>query len=1044
MTISWKQIGWAFVLWMLVGVMGVAIAKEGDPVVLAGTPVLSGCEPDYPPYCLVTADGRADGFSVELLRASLRAVGRDVEFKTAPWTELKQDLAEGRLHALPLVGRTPERETQYDFTFPYLTMHGTIVVREDNTDIRIPRDLAGKRVAVLQGDNAEEYLQRSHLGAEIVPCPSFEMALRELSEGKQDAVVIQKLLAFQLMQQAGLKNLQTVGPPIFSQHFCFAVREGDSELLAMLNEGLSIVMANGVFRELHTRWFSVLEAIGRGKSRIVVGGDHNYPPYEFLDKNGQPAGLNVDITRAIARRMGLSVDFRLGEWSRIRKGLENGEIDALQGLFYSVERDKLFDFSLPSSMVQHAIVVRSDSPELFTMQDLAGKTILVQAGDILDDLAQEFGYGNHLVVVDSQEEALRRLAAGEADCALTAKLPALYWIEKQDWRNLTVSALSVLSAEYCYAVPSGHQELLAQFSDGLAAIKATGEHRQIQAKWLTPYESLGLRRVTQIALWAVLPLLALLLLSLLWSRSLQRVVARRTRELSFNVALLNARSEASLDGILVVDDQGKILSYNRRFVEMWEIPPELIQLGMDEPILSSVICQMAEPLVFLERVKHLYEHREEIGREEIKLKDGRVFDRYSAPVSGSEGSYYGRVWYFRDISDQRHAEAARTKLQGQLIQAQKMESMGRLAGGVAHDFNNMLQAIMGHAELALDQLPPDSPLQEDVHEIQVAAQRSSDLTRQLLAFARKQAVVPKVLDLNITVEGMLKMLRRLIGEDIDLVWVPGPSIWPVKMDPSQFDQILANLCVNARDAIEGIGKVTIETWTETFDKTFCAEHPGIVPGDYVRLSVFDTGCGMTKETLANIFEPFFTTKGPGEGTGLGLATVYGAVKQNNGNVFVDSEPGKGTVFHIYFPRYLDATPAPQAPVFEPALSSGKGTILLVEDEQSILRIATAMLEKLGYRVLSASTPGEAIHLAKAHSQEIDLLMTDVVMPEMNGRDLTNMIVFLCPGIKRLFMSGYTADVIAHHGVLDEGVCFLQKPFTIRDLAAKVGEALASR
>ena len=1040
MNAFWKRTAGIVSILMWWATLGMA---ESGPVVLAGAPIRSGCEPDYPPYCIVAEDGHADGFSVELLRASLQAVGREVEFKTAPWAEIKQDLADGRLQALPLMGRTPEREAQYDYTFPYLTMHGTLVVRGDNADIRVPRDLAGKRVAVMQGDNAEEYLQRSGLGAEIVPRPSFEMALRELSEGQHDAVVVQKLVAFQLMQQAGLENLQTVGPPIFPQHFCFAVREGDRDLLAMLNEGLSIVMANGVFRELHTKWFSGIEAVGRGKSRIVVGGDRNYPPYEFLDKNGQPAGLNVDITRAIARRMGLSVDFRLGEWSVIRKGLENGEIDALQGLFYSIERDKLFDFSLPSSIVQHAIVVRTGSPELLTMQDLAGKSILVQAGDILDDLAREFGYGKQLVAVESQEEALRRLAAGQADCALVAKLPALFWIEKHGWRNLNVSALSVLSSEYCYAVPSGHQELLAQFSDGLAAIKATGEHRQIQAKWLTPYESVGFRKVAQIALWAILPLLFLLLLSLLWSRSLQRVVARRTRELSFNVALLNARSEASLDGILVVDDHGKVLSYNRRFVEMWKMTPDLLQPEDDRHLLQYAVRQMANPQSFLDRVTYLYEHRQEIDREEIALKDGRVFDRYTAPIFGAEGSYYGRVWYFRDISDKRQAEEARSKLQTQLIQAQKMESMGRLAGGVAHDFNNMLQAILGHAELALDQLPPDSPLQEDIHEIQAAAQRSSDLTRQLLAFARKQSVVPKVLDLNATVEGMLKMLRRLIGEDIDLVWLPGTSVWPVKMDPSQVDQILANLCVNARDAIEGVGKVTIETGTKTFDKAYCEEHSGAIPGEYVRLSVFDSGCGMDKETLSNIFEPFFTTKGPGEGTGLGLATVYGAVKQNNGNVFVESEPGNGTVFHIYLPRHLDEMPSPPTSAFEETLVKGKGTILLVEDETSILRIATAMLEKLGYRVFPASTPGEAIEMAKAHAREIDLLMTDVVMPEMNGRDLTNMIVFLCPGIKRLFMSGYTADVIAHHGVLDDGVCFLQKPFTIRDLATKVGEAMAS-
>ena len=249
MNAFWKRTAGIVSILMWWATLGMA---ESGPVVLAGAPIRSGCEPDYPPYCIVAEDGRADGFSVELLRASLQAVGREVEFKTAPWAEIKQDLADGRLQALPLMGRTPEREAQYDFTFPYLTMHGTLVVRGDNADIRVPRDLAGKRVAVMQGDNAEEYLQRSGLGAEIVPRPSFEMALRELSEGQHDAVVVQKLVAFQLMQQAGLENLQTVGPPIFPQHFCFAVREGDRDLLAMLYVGLSFVMAYGVFRELHT------------------------------------------------------------------------------------------------------------------------------------------------------------------------------------------------------------------------------------------------------------------------------------------------------------------------------------------------------------------------------------------------------------------------------------------------------------------------------------------------------------------------------------------------------------------------------------------------------------------------------------------------------------------------------------------------------------------------------------------------------------------------------------------------------------------------
>jgi PAS domain S-box-containing protein len=395
----------------------------------------------------------------------------------------------------------------------------------------------------------------------------------------------------------------------------------------------------------------------------------------------------------------------------------------------------------------------------------------------------------------------------------------------------------------------------------------------------------------------------------------------------------------------------------------------------------------------------------------------------------------------RDITENKRAEEEREKLQAQLIQAQKMESVGRLAGGVAHDFNNMLSAILGHAELALRRLDHASPLHADLRKIQRAAQRSADLTRQLLAFARKQTIAPKVLDLNETVEGMLKMLRRLIGEDIDVAWVPGRGLWAVKIDPAQVDQILANLLVNARDAIADKGKVTIETENVVLDEAYCAGHRGFVPGRFVMLAVSDDGCGMDREILAHLFEPFFTTKGVGQGTGLGLATVYGIVKQNNGFINVYSEPGKGTSFKIYLPHY--ATKTVSVPVEGPAQAAkvGTETILLVEDEPMILELSKALLDELGYTVLTARTPGEAIHLAEEHAGQIHLLMTDVVMPEMNGWDLAKRLLSLYPDLRSLFMSGYTANVIAHRGVLEEGIHFMQKPFSINDLAAKVRDAL---
>jgi PAS domain S-box-containing protein len=402
-----------------------------------------------------------------------------------------------------------------------------------------------------------------------------------------------------------------------------------------------------------------------------------------------------------------------------------------------------------------------------------------------------------------------------------------------------------------------------------------------------------------------------------------------------------------------------------------------------------------------------------------------------------------RLQIATDISRFKELEQERLRIEEQLRQAQKMESVGRLAGGVAHDFNNMLSAILGHAELAMMQFKLDEPILDDLMAIKKATQRSADLVRQLLAFARKQTVAPKVLDLNDIVAGMLKMLQRLIGEDIDLVWKPGAELWTVKIDPSQIDQILANLCVNARDAIAGVGKVTIESENTTFDEDYCAVHPGAVCGEYVMLAVSDDGCGMTKEVIDHIFEPFFTTKELGKGTGLGLATVYGIVKQNEGFANVYSEPEKGTTFKIYLPRFVGEATVP-APEGLEEIHRGDGEmVLVVEDEAAILRVARAMLERLGYAVVTAGTPGEALRQAEAHAAEIRLLITDVIMPEMNGRDLVKRISRITPGLKCLFTSGYTANVIAHHGVLEEGVQFLQKPFTLKDLAFRVCQALAS-
>lgn len=1250
-------------------------------------PLHSAAEIDYPPFSYVGEHGRAVGFSVELLQAALAAMGRDVRFKTGPWKDVRSWLEKGEIDALPLVGRTPERETLFDFTFPYMSLYGAIVVRKaDVGRIWDLKDLKGRIVAVMKGDNAEEFLRREDRGIQLRTTPSFTDAFQLLSEGGCDAVVVQRLVALRLIRETGIAGLSIVNRPIeeFRQDFCFAVTEGDRDTLALLNEGLALVTADGTFRHLHAKWFASLELPEH--RRIIIGGDYNFPPFEYLDENGRPAGFNVDLTRAIARETGMDIEIRLGPWSKIREDLADGSIDGIQGMFYSPERDRIFDFT-PAHIVNHCVVVvRKDRAAPLDVNSLAGLDIVVQKGDILHDFAVENGLAEHLRLADAQEDALRELAEGKHDCALVARMTALYWIKKYGWKNLRVGDKPLLSPEYCFSVPGGNRALLAQLSEGLKIIHETGEYRRIYEKWMGGYASLnpdylGMARYAAIVLT---PLVVLLLGFYFWNRSLRKQVALRTEALRQSLEFQRAMIECSPVALYSVDNGGLVTAWNASAERVlgWRadeimgtplpiVPQDRIQEFSDirgriiagEILLNLEVVrrkkdgalfdgslsaapirdkngriigimaameditsrkQAAESLKKSEAQYRLladntmdaiwtldldlvftyinpacfaitgYTQEEWIGSrlqdhcdtENLKImtnnitnglkigpkfrgvifeaemikKNGEtlpveihgkiifndagnplmiqgitrditerrkleetlrqseekfrsLFENHSAvkfiidPENGtiieaneSAARFYGwpveqlrgmRVSQMnilltpeeitremekaRDLKKNhfefKHRKAGgdivdvevfsskviiggkeylhsivhditeKRTLENQLHQAQKMESVGRLAGGVAHDFNNMLSVILGYSELVLEKIPPDDPLYEDIGEIQAAGRRAADVTRQLLAFARRQTIAPKILDLNETVEGMLRMLRRLIGEEIDLSWHPRPELWPVRMDPVQIDQVLANLCVNAKDAIAGLGRITIETEHVSFDETYCEEHPGFVQGDFVMLAVTDNGCGMDAETLEKIYEPFFTTKGVGEGTGLGLPTVYGIVKQNKGFINVYSEPGSGTTFRLYFPRHVEPLETVAVPRTETFPEGAGETVLVVEDDAMILAMAEKMLGNLGYHPLAAASPAEALKLAGDHEGHIDLVMTDVIMPVMNGRELSEKLRGLYPDLRVLFMSGYTANVIAHHGVLEDGVLFIQKPFSRTELAKKVREAL---
>ena len=485
--------------------------------------------------------------------------------------------------------------------------------------------------------------------------------------------------------------------------------------------------------------------------------------------------------------------------------------------------------------------------------------------------------------------------------------------------------------------------------------------------------------------------------------------------------------------LFVSDVDGGNRFVNRTYCEYFGVTPDEAVGGKWQPLLHP---DDARDYVasFLTAVRERAPFRE-VARVRRRAGEWRWADVVSEPRISPAGEYLGHVGVVVDITDRKLAEDERTRLQNQLLHAEKMELVGRLAGGVAHDFNNMLAVILGRVELAVTHAG-SAEVRDDLLEIRDAAQRSAELVRQLLAFARKQPILPRLLDLNEAVDAIVAMIRRLIGENIQLRWQPVPELWRVMMDPTQIDRIITNLCINARDAIVDLGTISIEVSNVTVTDDASAKHAGWSPGEYVRLAVRDDGRGMNQETQAHLFEPFFTTKGVGKGTGLGLSTIHGIVEQNQGFIHVVSEPGSGTTFEIYLPRSVDDPQQTAAPA-ERRVRRATETILLVEDERALLTIAKRMLEEWGYTVLATSSPKEALRVAGEHSGAIHLLLTDVVMPEMNGPDLAKALRSRFPGLKELFMSGYTAGVFADRDMVDEDASFIAKPFSGEALAAKV-------
>ena len=1019
----------------------------------------------YAPFSFLDHEGRPAGITIDIWNLWSRKTGIKVEFRLMKWEEALRAVRNGRADAVGSLFRTVGRLEYFDFTRPFLSIATGVFFHQQIRGVRGINDLHGFMIGVVSGDSAEELLASKYPQIRNVGYDGAEALIRAAVAGEIKAFVLDEETARFYLAKHDLNGVyrQTTDPlSVNTSHS--AVKKGNTALLAVIQYGfdriseeeIAGIVSHWAGRSVFDRvpWGVVGMAAAAGavllflfllwnvnlrKKVATALQDVEERNQELLRSEARlraffdlaPFGCIVNdlegrfvmANQAFYRRVGLREDQVIGRTGE-EIGLFFGNNDP-QGILTELLRNgevanRELIISAPSGLRHILYYGRT--------LELGGQTLILSATvDITDRKRAEEA------LKDSEDSFTRLFDSAPIPMAFASDVDGFrattwnrswyqvfgYTREEADGRSGAEIGL--------WVDPQDRQKLigLAQRDNFVERLVVQLRRRDGAVRHCELFGRFIGKTGRQVLMIAYIDITDRLLADR----------AMRESEERFSKAFASSPAPMVISEI----DSSRFIDFNTNWLKM---------VGYTrEELFSSTALELGiwkDP-----------EERKEIGRR--LRRDGFIKD-FRAQVVTASGEIRDVIWSAEivniggqeamlslvyDYTDGKRAAEEREKLQLQLLQAQKMESVGRLAGGVAHDYNNMLGVIIGHTELAMMKSGTDHPLQGHLEEIMSAARRSADLTQQLLAFARRQTIAPKVMMLGEAVESTLQMLRWLIGENIELEFLPGAEHYPVKVDPSQLDQILVNLCVNARDAIDGIGRISIEIGRAVIDEENRSTAEYMLPGEYVTLTVSDNGSGMDRETQAKIFEPFFTTKGIGQGTGLGLATVYGIVKQNDGFINVYSEPGHGTTFKIYLPWQSDMTPAGEKG--RQAVPAARGeTILVVEDETVLLEINSTMLRDLGYRVLPANAPSVAIRLAAEHAGEIDLLITDVVMPEMNGRELEQQVRRSNPDIACLYMSGYTANIISHHGVLDQGVHFLQKPFTMNGLAEKVGEALKEK
>ncbi|MDY6822492.1 MAG: transporter substrate-binding domain-containing protein [Thermodesulfobacteriota bacterium] len=798
------------------------------------------------------------------------------------------------------------------------------------------------------------------------------------------------------------------------------------------------------------------------QSTYRAGGDDSYPPYEFVDKNGYATGFNVELMRAIAEAAGFDITINLGPWKVVRSQITNGEIDMITGMYYSQARDKMFDFSIPHTIVSHGIFVRKDSP-VQSVTDLAGKAVIVQEGDIMHDFVVEENITDKVIAVENQEKALRLLSNGMHNAALLAKLQGLSHLQSMGLDNIMVVGPSILPRKYCIAVKEGNTRLLEKINTGLTRVQASGVYNQIYNDWFGGYTAHWTHtRFLKIGLWTAGGFVAIVLIVVLWNRSLKRQVRERTRQLETELAerrrtetaLKESREQLALalkagkSGVWDFNpsQEGEYLStYNERWLAMLGyLPGEL-------PLCFETWEGLLHPGDHDRAMAALNDHLENgipySVEFRLKCKDGNYTWIHSMGRIVSwdkEGRPDRMIGIHVDISDRKAAEEERLTMERRFYHTQKLESLGVLAGGIAHDFNNLLMGILGNADLAMMDISPASPAMEYLQNIQEAAKRSADLTRQMLAYSGRGRFVVEPVDMNALIKEMHQLLSVSISKKAVLQFNLSSDLPVVAADATQMRQVIMNLVINASEALaEDRGTIRIATGTMECDAdylqtTLMAQPPQ--PGRYVYLEVSDTGCGMDRLAMDRIFDPFFTTKF--KGRGLGLSALLGIAHGHKGTVKVESAPGEGTTFLILLPALASAIEADTTEKATSAPWKGHGAILLVDDEAVVRKTAGNMLKKMGFRVITAEGGQTALDLYQRQADEIVCIILDVTMPDMSGAETLEALRQLDKTVPVIMSSGYSEKEITETFSVRSIAGAIQKPYKFEDLKQKLRTVLA--